>query len=846
MPRVARLLPIVFLAAACTRPVAGRDVGSIFITDLVVEPQFIKADVPIRLSFRAIGGTPKSVTYELGNGTVFDCEPENQAGRLVCSHPGVSIADFNQGPTSALVAAVDDDGKRSVTTAPITIDFDCPTFLALTVVPQIARPDETVAVGIETSEPLSGLPRVSRVGRAWEGVTERSPTSFVVNRVISAQDPSSFEDIVVTLVDRAGNSTQDCGQDGREPFAVDTAPPTIDPTRIMVTRGAPGSPTIIEAEGGAFLDDVEIAEIRVVDSATGLLLTKVTPDEAGALEPTSLGGMSQGRVIVEALDRLGQTTSPMAVPERWRLSLGTASTPNAAVRSAARYTPAPPRSPYMSNRTIELAPALLDADARSAVVRARMGFDTSGQLPNAYEDVFWIAAGYETIGSAIVMFGGQKIVEGNETYYDRTIVLRWNERTSSYEFESGPPAQLGTTPAGRGAHRIAFDGNGCGIMFGGDGLRERGGKVQGIGALNDTWRICRQMNGSYEWTRITPVNEMGNGFPLIRRTPIIYDPQFERYVIVGGYSNAGGLFPIDGAMHLEPGDTLDDWSWVDVTPLPTNFGERHSHLTYFDEELQAPVTGLGYVVPRAANRAFWVYQNGQWTDAGPIPAALEERQGFSYDYDSARRQLVLWGDNNFPFSDTDVWILRGSALAASTGWSNQNLDPPVPRAHPTLVYDPNREVTVAFGGLRFDDRFVPPTVYSIINEPSYPYLAADIDLAAAQPKGIASLGLVVRASGYGDADSVGPETDVGNGVVVKLWDHVARDWVDVADADTPGGTAVEIPVSIEDRPERFVSPDGVVPVTVVTRWPGTAAVESQLDVDQVDGWLVMRPGVMLP
>ncbi|MEQ9495966.1 MAG: hypothetical protein RIT81_03885 [Deltaproteobacteria bacterium] len=838
---------LLLLAAACSRPVAGRDVGDTFLTDLIVDPQYIRANVEVRLSFRAIGDQPAAVTFELGNGVVNECEPEREGDRLVCTHPGLTIGDYTQGNAIALVAATDDEGKRSVTTAPITIDFDCPQFLSLSVQPRIATVGDTAVLAIETNEPLLRAPAVSRAGRAWEQVMQRGPGSFSVTRPITASDPPSAEDIVVRIVDRAGNSSQECGIDGRAEFAVDLAAPAIDPGAVLVTRGAPGTPTIIEGGPRAFTDDVQIEEVRVIAADSGLVLARVTPEEDGSLEPTSLGGTSSSRVLVEAIDQLGQSTGMVTVPERWRLSLGTASTPNAGVKTAARRNAAPPRSTFLNNRTLELAPALLSEDASSARITARIGFEEAGQLPNSYEDVFWIAAGYDEIGSSIVTFGGQKLIEGNEDYQDRTLVLRWDDRQGRYQFTDGPPPQLGVTPAGRGAHRIAFDGTGCGVMFGGDGIRERGGEILGLGALNDVWRICRQENGAYRWRRITPVNENGNGFPLIRRTPIIWDPQFRRYVIAGGYSNAGGLFPIDGAMFLVPGATENDWRWDDITPLPTSFGDRHSHLLYYDHELGAAALGLGYVVPFSGSDTFWAYLGGQWTAAGTVPGYLDERQGFGYAYDRARRQLVIWGDNDFPFPNVNTQYLTGTATNATDGWRSTNLDPPVPRAHPTLVYDPNREATIAFGGLRFDERFVPPTIYSIISQPSYPHLAADVDLGAMQPPGITEMMIVVRAAGLGDADGVGPDVDIAGGVVVKLWDHVARAWVDVADADTdPEGDSETIMVRITDQPARFVSADGVVPVTVTTRWPGTEAVPAQLDVDLLDGWMTLRAGVTIP
>lgn len=848
MTRTVQYLPLLlWVAAACTRPVAGRDVGDTFLTDLVVEPQYIRANVEVRLSFRAIGTQPETVTFELGNGVVNDCTPAREGDRLVCTHPGIMVGDYGQGTAVALVAATDGDGKRSVTTAPITIDFDCPQFLSLTITPRIATIDDTVVLAIETNEPLARAPSVSRAGRVWEQVMERGPASFSVTRPITAADPPSAEDVVVRIVDRAGNSSQDCGIDGRVDFAVDLAAPSIDPAAVLVTRGAPGTPTVIAGGPRAFSDDVAIQEVRITDSATGLLLARVVPAEDGSLEPTSLGGTSSGRVLVEAIDQLGQSTGMVSVPERWRLSLGTASTPNAAVKTASRRNAAAPRSAFLSNRTLELAPALQSADANAASITARIGFEDAGSLPNSYEDTFWIAAGYDTIGSSIVTFGGQKLVEDEETYGARTLILRWDDRTSQYTITSGQPAQQGVTPSGRGAHRIAFDDSGCGIMFGGDGLRERDGKYIGIGALNDVWQICRQENGAYRWQKIRPVNEDGNSFPLIRRTPIIWDPQFDRYVIVGGYSNAGGLFPIDGAMFLVPGTSPTTWRWDDITPLPTSFGERHSHLLYYDTRLGAAATGLGYVYPREVSDTFWAYVDGQWTAVGTVPGNLDFRQGFGYAYDEARGELVIWGDNDFPYPDSNTIYLTGTATNASSGWRSANLDPPVPRAHPTLVYDPNRETVIAFGGLRFDERFVPPNIYSIISQPSYPHLAADVDLAAPRPKGISEMALTVRAGGMGDADGVGPNVAIAGGVVVKLWDHAARAWVDVANADTnPDAGPVEITVRITDRPERFVSPDGVVPVTMTTRWPGTEAVPAQLDVDLLDGWMTMRAGVTLP
>ena len=335
-------------------------------------------------------------------------------------------------------------------------------------------------------------------------------------------------------------------------------------------------------------------------------------------------------------------------------------------------------------------------------------------------------------------------------------------------------------------------------------------------------------------------------YPLIRRGPIVYDPEFDRYVVIGGYSNAGGLFPHDDALFLQPGATPTDWQWVEITPLPSTFDARHSHLLYYDPEQRSFATGLGYTQSQTRARDWWTYRNGQWAQY-TIPDALRFRQGFGYAYDSARKQVVLWGDNDFPIFDEEVWFLSGTSTSAGSGWRSANLDAPVPRGWPTLVYDADREVTVAFGGLRFDERFVPPNVYSIISQPSWPYLNATIDLAAARPKGIARLHLDVRAAGDGDGDSTGPRIEPAGGVIIRLWDHTASAWYEAAQAtNMPGEEPVLLPIDIVDQPERFVSPQGTVPISITSMHPATEAQEAQLRVDLLDGYLELRSGVTLP
>src|SRR5262249_20601349 len=159
----------------------------------------------------------------------------------------------------------------------------------------------------------------------------------------------------------------------------------------------------------------------------------------------------------------------------------------------------------------------------------------------------------------------------------------------------------------------------------------------------------------------------------------------------------------------------------------------------------------------------------------------------------------------------------------------------------------DREVVVVFGGIRTNDmRVVPSEIHQIVLQPSRPYLQATIDLAGERPKGIATLHLQIRASGSGDADGLGPGAIAANGVLVQLWDFSQSAWVDMKATMGSVGGMEDIPIDVTMNPEVYVGPSGTVPISITTRHQATEAVSGRLDVDVIDGYLDLRPGVPLP
>ncbi|MFO0725482.1 MAG: hypothetical protein U1E65_16985 [Myxococcota bacterium] len=839
------------VCSGCTRPVAGRNLGATQVTRVEVDPVFIRANVPVHVDFRASGRAPTSVSVEIA-GVKETCTPELIGDGLYrCSNPGLDPLKYPQGPTVVVVEATDENGRRSVASAQVTIDFDCPRLVALSVVTGarsvtdsvgqvlwVAAPDHDLVVSIEASEDLASPPQISRYGRAYPDVIG-SGRSYSVTQRLGPNDPAAPSPMVVRATDLAGNSSGDCGEDGALALAVDHVPPAVSPEGILIVRDAPGLPSTITASSGAFGDDVRVAEVRVLAADGTTVLASMEPRADGSLATTSLRAQPTARVLVQAVDVLGRTSEPVTVHERWRLSIGNGSNAGAAIRTGARFSLPPAETTSMENHTIELAGDVYAADGRRATVHADVGFAPAGTLPNFYESRFNIPAGYDEVGDAVVAFGGSVQVGGGQlTYDDRTSILRWSERDHTYLVEPGPAPAWTQTPPERRGRKIAFDGHGCGLMFGGDGVVREPGESPVFGYLKDLWQVCVDGAG-YRWHEIIPTNPQAG--PVQRITPLIYDPVGQRYVIIEGESQAFGI-AFDDSFFLEPTPDHTGWSWYQVTALPSNFNSRRSHFLFWDDRLRGFSLGSGAVSPigNGEQRLLWTYRSGQWS-ASTIPGDLSFREDFDYDFDTARKELVLWGGDSTSGdapSDGKVWFLTQTATHGPEAWRAVDLDAPIPRWAPTVVYDKKREVSLVFGGFR-GDRFVPAELSQLTPEPSWATAQITIALGASKPAGVQRIDLLIAAEGSGDADGTLPKSDVGFGVDVAAWDAAAGRWVDVGYLPNASPRTI----TLADQPQRFLSADGHLTLSLRAAAPATEAVPARLVIDVVDGAMELLAGV---
>ncbi len=791
---------------------AGRDLAEVSVDRLIVRPEFARAGVPLDLSFDLVG-TPTTLRYEIA-GRAFDCAPERTGdGRARCGHPGLDPDQgFVDGRAEVVVEARDADGRRARATAELDLDFTCPRVAALSLDRELATAGDAVTLRIELSEAVDTPPSVDRLGRDW-GRPDGDGRSFSLVYTISREDPAAGGDVVVRAVDRAGNRSDACRGEGRAPLSIDHDAPIANLHDALLERDPHDAVAVLSAGPGAFLDDVGVDHVRVLD-ADGGPLAELIPEADGSLAPVALPTVPRGRVQLEAVDGFGRRSRARSARERWRVALGAGTTAQATARTGSRVSLPVPDTGALQLRTIELAPALAAEDTRSAVVSAAVGFEVVGSLPLSYEDANQLSAAYDPVGKAVVTVGGFR---GNsfqsprlfESWMDQVSVLRWDEATGRYRYEAERPlVETSTTVPSPlyGYELLAFGRDGCGWLNGGEPILNR---------YNELWRICGTPAG-YRWTRA----------PLRATSwPLVYDPGRDRFLSVEG----------DGLRALTPADDAGPLRW-EAVPSPTEYSRRGLQSAFYDPGLDGVTLGLW-------GDDFLTYADGRWTVTA-VPRQQRLTYYGSLVYDPARSTLAVFG-GAFDTRDEpyrELYLLTGTSTQPASRWRASSITPPRSRLFPSLVYDSDRELILMFGGVRpFDGRAIPPDVHGLQLGPTWPTLLLSADVVAARPDGIDGLRLTLRARGRGDGDGIGPRGLTAGGVEVHLWDRIAGRWDrHAADDGAPDGGFTTLEIHVAEAAHRYVSAEGAVPILVRSRWPATEDVDARLEVDRVDGHLELR------
>lgn len=224
----------------------------------------------------------------------------------------------------------------------------------------------------------------------------------------------------------------------------------------------------------------------------------------------------------------------------------------------------------------------------------------------------------------------------------------------------------GPAPPTRGGAATTYDAaTGQVVMFGGY-------SPSGSGYLGDTWLWTGQ-----RWTNATGSGPSPRTYPFM-----VYDSAARRVLLFGG----------DGRSKM----LNDSWTWNGRSwsklagPMPSPRDSASGLIAYDDAHKQVVLFGgTGDSSNPSASSETWVWNGKSWTQAtGPGPSA---RTDAAMVYDTASKQLVLFGGSTSAGDSGETWIWNGVSWAPGPSG-------PAPRTGASMSYDAATRQVVLFGG----------------------------------------------------------------------------------------------------------------------------------------------------
>jgi hypothetical protein len=227
--------------------------------------------------------------------------------------------------------------------------------------------------------------------------------------------------------------------------------------------------------------------------------------------------------------------------------------------------------------------------------------------------------------------------------------------------------------------------NGSAMAY--DPLRQRilmfGGNNDAGTALGDTWQWDTVAK---TWAQLS----LSPSPPARVGSRMVYDVANDRFVLQGGFSDTLGILsdtwkwdPVSGA-------------WSNLMPGGSGFSPRGYHGLVYNTS-NGRVTIFGGLGPSGYLNDLWELQGNTWVNVTPSGTSPPVRAWSGVTYEPANARLVLYGGWNGSSSYIDTWAWNGSSWA-------QLPNGPTARDSHQMVWDPDRGVSVVFGGFSADVR----------------------------------------------------------------------------------------------------------------------------------------------
>jgi hypothetical protein len=244
-----------------------------------------------------------------------------------------------------------------------------------------------------------------------------------------------------------------------------------------------------------------------------------------------------------------------------------------------------------------------------------------------------------------------------------------------------PMTASGTPPTPRAGQAAVFDrSRDRMIVFGGYNSTE--------GFLNDVWVLS--LAGTPAWTRMTPAGTPPPGRDF---SAVVLDAADDRILVFGG--NVGAGFAND-LWQLSLGNTP---TWTRLDPSGTAPPARGEAAAAFDS-----IGGTMFIIAGydgGTRNDVWKWSGaggGAWAEVHPAGGVLSPRHSMPAMFDPVRRRIVVYGGRN---EATATQRADAPWLDLTVNPPRWYVDPPAapsPRYGPSLVYDPNGDRVILFGG----------------------------------------------------------------------------------------------------------------------------------------------------
>ena len=281
---------------------------------------------------------------------------------------------------------------------------------------------------------------------------------------------------------------------------------------------------------------------------------------------------------------------------------------------------------------------------------------------------------YDDSINKIILFGGGFQDSSSYSYFGDTWIY---DPTANVWTEINPQQ----SPSARSSHSMVYDSiNQKIILFGGVDLNDNW--------LNETWIFDSQLQN---WNQVFPDNS-----PSIRgSSSLYYDIQAQKAILYGGYRDVGG--------HLD-----DTWAydystnnWTNLNPSIKPTGRYGAPMVY------DPINNRGFMFGGRTTTITddnWVYyySNNSWFDLA-LSSKPSNRYWQGLTCDLVAQEIIMFGgrsSSGVGEALADTWIYD----LVSNEWSEVSPTvQPSNRFHVSLVYNPENDNTIMFGGFRFQN-----------------------------------------------------------------------------------------------------------------------------------------------